>query len=92
MSKVVTANRLASGTVVFYGPGGLWVDDIEHAVVYADQPAAEAGLFDAKRDEAAAIVVDPFIVDQSQAADGRTTMSLRDTIRAYGPTIAFGPL
>ena len=91
MSKVVTANKLTSGTVVFYGADGRWVDTIGEAYVFDDMPSAEAGLLYAKRDEARALVVDPFIVDQTPGADGRTKMSLRDTIRAYGPTIVFVP-
>ena len=91
MPKVITANTLATGTVVFYGADGAWVDAIADATVYDDATTAEAGLFEAKRDEARAIVVDAFIVDRSPDADGKTKMTLRDTIRAYGPTIEYLP-
>ena len=91
MSKVISANTLATGTVVFYGENGAWVDAIADATVFDDAPTAEAGLFEAKQDEAKALVVDAFIVDRSPGADGKTKMTLRDTIRAYGPTIHFLP-
>ena len=91
MSKVITANTLATGTVVFYGAAGVWVGAIAEAAVFDDDASAEAALFEAKEDEAKAIVVDAFVVDQSPDGEGKTKMTLRDTIRAYGPTIKFLP-
>ena len=91
MSKIITANTLATGTVVFYGTGGAWVDAIADAVIFDDLPAAEVGLFEAKQDEAKAVVVDAFIVDRSPDGWGETKMTLRDTIRAFGPTIKYLP-
>ena len=91
MSKVITANTLATGTVVFYGEGGTWVASIDDATAFENAAAADAGLFEAKQDEAKAVVVDAFIVDRVPDGHGMTNMSLRDTIRAYGPTIKFLP-
>ena len=91
MPKVVTANLLATGAVVFFAGDAVWVDAIDDATSFDDAAASEAGLAEAKCDEARAIIVDPFIVDRVAAIDGTTKMTLRDTIRAYGPTIAFLP-
>lgn len=91
MSQVVSANSLARGTVLFYRAGNGWVEDIAEATVYADKVSAEAGLADAKRDEDRAIVVDCFLVDQDEGDEGSAAMTLRNAIRAFGPTIDYLP-
>jgi hypothetical protein len=91
MPQVISANTLARGRVVFYGAGGAWVENIAQAIVYRDKAAAEAGLAAAKLDEARARVVDVFLVDQKDDAEGRAALTLRDAIRAYGPTIDYLP-
>jgi hypothetical protein len=90
MSKVVSANKLASGTVVFLGSDG-WVDAIGEAMVFADEAAAELGLASARLDERRAVIVDPFIVERYDQAVGRASLTLRDAIRAFGPTIDYRP-
>ena len=88
MSKVVTANTLATGKVVFLGADG-WVETMDEAHLYDDDDAAEVGLERAVADAEKALIVEPFIADSGPAKDGRPKMTLRDTIRAYGPTIDF---
>ena len=90
MVKVVTANLLSTGNVVFLGADGAWVRSIDKAVAYPDAKAAESGMAQAQGDLERAVIVDPFLVTRDQAADGRPAMTLRDTIRAYGPTIRVG--
>lgn len=87
MAKVITANVLATGLVVFLGRDDHWVHAIAEASSYADDAAAEAALDRMKPDVDNAVVVDPFITD----ADGTPSMTLRDRIRAHGPTIQFMP-
>lgn len=91
MPKVVTANTLDTGTVVFLGRDGTWVTAIADAAMYDDAAAAEVGLEKANADVARAIVVEPFVTDAGPEQDGRPKMTLRDTIRAFGPTINFMP-
>ena len=91
MSKVVTANNLVTGAVVFLGPDGTWVASPEEALPFADAAAAEEGLQAARRDEERAIVLDPFVVDRKDDQDGPASMTLRNAIRAYGPTIDYLP-
>ena len=90
MSKVVTANTLDTGTVVFLGRDGGWVGSLAEARFYEDADAAEEGLAGAKV-EAERAVVDPFVTDAKPEPNGRPKMTLRDTIRAFGPTIDFMP-
>lgn len=91
MSKVVTANELATGLVVFLSTDGGWTHDLSHAREFADDAAAQDGLAGAKADEAKAIIVDPFVTDKEERTGERPKMTLRDTIRAFGPTIKFLP-
>ena len=95
MSKVVTANLLLTGHVVFMAPDGTWATAFGDAAIYADQAEAEASLVAAKRDVARSLIVEPFVTDAGPNYTGDKasgpTMSLRDTIRARGPTIDFRP-
>ena len=89
MFKVVTANILATGRVVFQGSGGTWVEAVADAIEYPDDRAAAEGLVLAQRDQERSIIVDPFVTTKDAPKDGRPTMTLRDSIRAYGPTIRY---
>ena len=91
MSKVVTANTLSTGMVVFMGPDDAWVADIAAARIFADAADADTALEAAKADEKRALIVDPFVVTLKSGQEGAAAMSLRDAIRAYGPTIAYLP-
>ena len=91
MAKVVTANLLATGSVVFLAPDGSWVAEVDQARLFDDAESAEDGLAQAKADADRAIVLEPFVTEAGPKTDGRPAMTLRDTIRAYGPTIQFLP-
>jgi hypothetical protein len=91
MSKIVTANTLATGTVVFLDRSGHWVESVDQARLFEDAEAAEEGLAIAQRDLHRALIVDPFATDARPGAGGPPAMTLRDTIRAFGPTIKFLP-
>lgn len=91
MSKVISANMLARGNVVFLGVNGAWVESIANAIVFSDAQAAEIGLLAAKMDEKRAVIVDPFIVDRKDEIEGKASMTLRNAIRAFGPTIDYLP-
>jgi hypothetical protein len=91
MPKIVTANMLSTGRVVFLGKDGCWVSQIDDARLFADAEAAEEGLAIGQRDAQKALVVDPFVTDRDPANALRGGMTMRDAIRAFGPTIKYGP-
>jgi hypothetical protein len=91
MPKIVTANLLTTGAVVFLGADEQWVESVEAARTFPDGAAAEEGLAVAQRDAQRAILVDPFVTDKEPALPGKSGMTLRDSIRAFGPTIEFRP-
>ncbi len=86
-SKVVTANRLGDGVVVYLAAGGAWSERVEDARVARAQEGAAALLASVETPEHAVRVVGPYLMDV--AADGHAPrpISNREVIRARGPTV-----
>lgn len=89
MPQVVSANRLVDGTVVYLDPQGKWVEQLAGAAVFASDSECQLGLEKAREAVAANLIVDPFAVAIVDEADGRHATSLRNAIRALGPTVKF---
>jgi hypothetical protein len=88
--KVVTANRLIDGVVIFVAPGPVWVTDIAEAETFDDGPALEAALAFGAAEVAARQIVDPYAIDVA-VDDGKPVPErLRELIRARGPTVDYG--
>ncbi len=85
MPQIVSANDLATGAVVFLDEQGRWADSVDAAASFADRDAAEVALLTAPQ----AGVVDPFVVERKADKVGAAAMTLRNAIRAYGPTIDY---
>ena len=85
--QVITANRLIDGRVVFFTAGNGWDVDVAHARVHADQSTVDADLVLANADVDARKVVEPYAI-VVEVVDGRPVpKTLRERIRAGGPTI-----
>jgi hypothetical protein len=82
---VVTANRLGDGAVIYMAAAGRWSTRLEEARV-AEAVEAEALLDEAGRD-AATRVVGPYLIEVEAGAAGPRVASLRERIRAAGPTV-----
>lgn len=85
--KVVTANRLADGMVIYFTPSAAWSEDLAAAHVVEGEDAM-AVLAQATADESQS--VGPYLMDVAVDAGGiRPTgrALLRETIRDRGPTI-----
>jgi hypothetical protein len=89
VAKIISANRLADGIVVYAGYGGAWLEQLNQARIFASKEEAEAGLSLAQDDVARNLIVEPFVVDVTRDANGLRPSTLRYTIRAHGPTIDF---
>jgi hypothetical protein len=85
--QAVTANALTSGAVVFRAPGGGWTTQLSAAQVADAGPTAQTLLDAALRDEAAHIVVEPYLIDVAHEDGALVATRLREAIRASGPTI-----
>ncbi|MGH6810903.1 MAG: DUF2849 domain-containing protein [Methylocella sp.] len=91
MPKVISANRLADGIVVYAGRDGSWFERLSQAKIFASKAEAEAGLFLAQNDAKRNLVVEPVVVEVTEEASGLRAVTLREAIRARGPTIDFLP-
>jgi sulfite reductase (NADPH) hemoprotein beta-component len=91
MFKMIIANRLTDGLVVFMAADGGWVEAIADGVLIDDEasgPDASARLFDVAMDgERNCLVVDPNLIDVTERAGVRTPTSYREEIRARGPSV-----
>ncbi|MGA7384339.1 MAG: DUF2849 domain-containing protein [Methylocella sp.] len=91
MPKVISANRLADGIVVYAGRDGCWSERLTQAKIFASKAEAEAGLLIAQNDAKRNLVVEPVVVEVAEDAGGLRAVTLREIIRARGPTIDFLP-
>lgn len=89
MQKLISANRLRDGTVVYLAALGEWVTDIATAAVFTSAETYEAGKATAQEAVSANLIVDPLAVDITDCAGERRATTLRNMIRALGPTINF---
>ncbi len=84
--KVLTANRLRSGDVLYWKVGG-WTGSLIDAEVFADDIAAEAALAAAQASVAANQVVTPYLFEVRETSSGIVPVKEREIIRAAGPTV-----
>ena len=91
MAKILIANRLADGLVVFRNEKGDWVESIADGRLTDDDDAAdrllEAGLADERDNK----IIDPVLIEVSVIDGARIPDDYRDVIRANGPTVVVGP-
>jgi hypothetical protein len=83
--KVITANRLGDGRVVFLSRDG-WSRLIEEAEVATGTEEAEIALARANADAAANRVIGPYVVDLRLERGRPVPLRLRERIRLTGPT------
>ncbi len=85
-AKVVSANRLDTGAVVWLAGGDVWVERVDQAAVVSG-PAAEAALARAGQAVAAGVVVEPFLVEVVLVGEHPQPLRPRERIRARGPSV-----
>ena len=85
LPKVLTANRLLSGGVVFFANGVGWVEALSQATIANNADAISALEEIADGAEAQGEVIGPYLIDldENPLAPRRT----RERIRATGPTV-----
>lgn len=86
-ARILTANRLRDGAVVFLAADGTWRTGLDDVRLARDAGAAAALEAIGARDAAARIVVAPYLIDVVET-DGRVVPSrCRERIRAFGPSV-----
>ena len=68
-----------------------WVERLDAARIFASKEEADAGLHLAEDDVTRNLIVEPCLVDVTKDAGGLRPSTLREAIRAQGPTIDFLP-
>jgi len=90
-AKVITANDLLTGLVVFLDAKGGWAVDIAGARILADGSDLDGALAYANAQNDARIVIDPYPIDVTVDGGAPVPVRFREKIRAdRGPTIAYG--
>jgi hypothetical protein len=82
--QVFTANRLSDGVVVFLSGDERWLEAPD-ATGVIDASAMETKMM-AVAESAAAIVIDPYLITVTDENGEIRPVSLRERIRAYGPS------
>ena len=90
MPHVISANRLVDGIVVYIGRDGTWTTKLGEGQIFSSKAEAEAARL-APADAQRNLVVDPAVVEVTEEAGGPRAVTLRESIRACGPTIDFLP-
>jgi len=86
-AKVMTANLLRDGDVVYLTAAGDWSLGLSAAVVARDEGGAAALEAAAKQGEQDRQVVGPYLMDVVDGAAGPQAIGTREKIRAQGPTV-----
>lgn len=84
--KVVTANDLLLGDVIYLDANGDWTRDHADAALFAEQDQAEAKLAEAARD---LMIVGVELKDATEGDNGPVPTHFREEFRATGPSNYF---
>ena len=82
--KVVTANDLLEGDVIYLDARGAWTRDLHGAALFADELTANAGL--ARAEAEPAVAVGAYLADAAGGASGPEPMHFREEFRRRGPS------
>ena len=85
--KIVTANRLREGDVVYLTDNGQWSSYLNESRTSRDQAEIESMLTQAAADVAARKVVAPYAMEIVEVDGILQPLSAREIIRAAGPTV-----
>ena len=84
--KIVTANRLIDGEVVWLGAGNAWVGQVSEALVLEGKDDVAAALAAGAASADRRQVVDVYEIDVIEEEGQLVPVRLREKIRAKGPT------
>lgn len=87
MPRLISANRLVDGIVVYWTKDSAWSETIVEARAFEGDASFESAFARAKGDEKANIVVDVVSVDVVLSDGEARPTHIREAIRATGPTV-----
>lgn len=82
--KVVTANALLEGDVVYLTNADCWTRNLNDAVLLTDEADADLRLLQAEAQTG--VVVGAYLADMQQGADGPEPTHFREAFRRKGPS------
>ncbi|MGH6973214.1 MAG: DUF2849 domain-containing protein [Stellaceae bacterium] len=85
--KLVTGNRLRDGTVIYFAGAGIWTPTIAEARLVEGRDGA-ALLAEAQAGPPPHPAVAPTLIEATRDGERVVPVTLRERIRAGGPTIA----
>lgn len=85
--QAVTANRLSDGEVVYLSADNQWVETFAAADIADGDDAAQELLARAMPDDFELSVLEPYLFEVLPQDDGYKPASVREIIRAAGPTV-----
>lgn len=85
--KVVTANRLREGDVVYLTDTGRWSVHLNESRTSDDAGVLDALMAQAEADVAARLVIGPYLMEVVEVDGILQPLSTREIIRAAGPTV-----
>ena len=88
--QVVTASRLRDGRAVYLTAGGTWSEKIAGSLVSTSDDDNAAMMATAQDAADTQYVIDPYLVDVTLDDALPRPVTIREQIRANGPTIAYG--
>ena len=87
VARMIIANRLTDGLVVFYVADGNWTTDIAQGQLIGEDVDVDAKLAAAQADESNCLIIDPQPIDVEEVDGQIRPTAIREAIRAFGPTI-----
>ena len=81
--RALTANRLIDGEVVFWAHGR-WVERFGEAELFSEDASAEEA--EGRGKAQPTLVVEPYLIDIVETAEGPAPAAYRERLRALGPT------
>jgi hypothetical protein len=90
MSHMLIANRLNDGLVVFLAPDGSWVESIDKGWLAEDESDCKNALQRGNQAQYANHVIGPDLIEVAENHGIRVPVSIREAIRAAGPTVQTG--
>lgn len=88
--KVLTANRLKDGAVVYFGKNGNWLEQLSEAQILAEPSQLEEAKKRAQEDEKSQLIVAAYDFEVEPGQKGPVALSMREKIRAaHEPTILY---
>jgi hypothetical protein len=82
--KVVTANDLLDGDVIYMDRQGAWTRDLHRAALFQDEPSATTALNRAESEAVMAVGV--YLADAKPGTQGPEPVHFREDFRRRGPS------